>query len=279
MRLTLNWSKLDFRPVPPASATGNPMTKPFEIIAHRGSSYLAPENTLAAVQLGWREGADAVEGDFRLTADGQIVCIHDESLKRTAGFDRRVAEMRLQEIETLDVGSWKNTTFAGERVPTLEQLLASIPDKKRFFVEIKCGAEIVPAFQRVAANSRLQPSQIVPISLKLDVCRAIKRALPVLDVYWVVEFRRDVPGLWRPTLDEILREIDAPIGPRLDGLDVMAGGPIDAAFVERARNSGLRLCCWTVDDPAQAERLIELGIPGITTNRPGWLREQLASGP
>src|SRR5437762_11744744 len=113
------------------------MTNPFEIIAHRGSSFLAPENTLAAVQLGWREGADAAEGDFRLTADGQIVCVHDKTFKRTAGIDRLVAEMTLAEIESLDVGSWKAATFAGERVPTLDQLLDTLPETRRFFVEIK----------------------------------------------------------------------------------------------------------------------------------------------
>src|SRR5262245_58707114 len=107
------------------------MTEPFEIIAHRGSSFSAPENTLAAVRLGWRQGADAAEGDFRLTADGQIVCVHDKTFKRTAGIDHPVAEMTLAEIERLDAGSWKSPEFAGERVPTLDQLLATVPERKR----------------------------------------------------------------------------------------------------------------------------------------------------
>src|SRR5207244_228485 len=97
----------------------NSLKNRFEIIAHRGSSCLVPENTLAAVQLGWREGADAVEGDFRLTADGQIVCVHDETLKRTAKIDRRVADITLSEMESFDVGSWKSANFSGERIPTL----------------------------------------------------------------------------------------------------------------------------------------------------------------
>jgi glycerophosphoryl diester phosphodiesterase len=251
----------------------------FEIIAHRGASYFAPENTLAAAQLGWREGADAVEGDFRLTADGHIVCVHDETLVRTANINRRVADVTLSEMESFDVGSWKSATFSGEQIPTLERLLATVPDGKRFFVEIKCGLEIVQALERAVTNSHLLPNQVVPISLKLDVCQAIKRAIPAVNVYWVVEFRRDTSGEWRPRIDEILREIDRATEARLDGLDVMAGGPIDTVFAKRTQNAGLDLCCWTVDDPAQAQRLIDLGVSGITTNRPGWLREQLATKP
>ena len=126
-----------------------------EIIAHRGSSYLAPENTCAAVELAWQEGADAVEGDFRLTADGHIVAMHDATLKRTAGIDRRVAECSLEELRTYDVGSWKNPQFADEPVPTLAEMLATVPAGKRFLVELKCSAEIVEPLQRLLADSEI----------------------------------------------------------------------------------------------------------------------------
>ena len=119
-----------------------------EIIAHRGSSFLAPENTRAAASLAWQEGADAVEGDFRLSRDGQIVCIHDDTLKRTAGVDRRVSELSLDELRQLDVGSWKAPQFTGERIATLDEMLATVPPGKRFYVEVKCGAEIVPELAR-----------------------------------------------------------------------------------------------------------------------------------
>src|SRR5262245_3502406 len=107
-----------------------------EIIAHRGSSLLAPENTLAAAQLAWQEGADAVEGDFQLTKDGRFVCLHDNSLKRTAGIDRLVADCTLDELRACDVGRWKGEQFAGEPIPTLEELLATVAPGKRFFVEL-----------------------------------------------------------------------------------------------------------------------------------------------
>lgn len=244
----------------------------FEIIAHRGSSFIAPENTLAAVQLGWQEGADAAEGDFRLTADGKIVAVHDADLRRTAGVDRRIVDCSLEELKNCDVGTWKSARFAGEPVPTLEALLATVPAGKRFFVEVKCGVEIIPELRRVVETCGLDPRQIVPICLQYEVISAIKSALPQCPAYWVVEFKRNAQGNWLPLADEVLQRA---VRARLDGLDLMATGPIDAAFCQQVSAAGLGLCVWTVDDPTFARMLIDMGVQGITTNRPGWLREQL----
>src|SRR6516225_8007886 len=118
------------------------MSSLLEITAHRGASWDAPENTLAAVELAWRQGADAVEVDFRLTRDGHIVASHDDSTQRIAGVDVRVHESSLAELRELDFGGWKGAEFAGEPIPTFDELLATLPPGKRFYVEIKCGAEI-----------------------------------------------------------------------------------------------------------------------------------------
>jgi glycerophosphoryl diester phosphodiesterase len=243
-----------------------------EIIAHRGSSYHAPENTRAAVELAWQEGADAVEGDFRLSADGHIVALHDATLKRTAGIDRRVVECSLKEIRQFDVGSWKGPKFAGESVPTLAELLAMVPVGKRFYVEVKCGAEIAEPLRRLLATGSAAPDQIVLISLDAQVLQQLKAAIPQCQAVWVVEFNQPSPGNWSPTLAEIRHTASAI---KADGLDLLATGPFDAQFVTRAQSAGLGICTWTVDDLALARRLIDLGVDGITTNRPGWLREQL----
>ena len=133
------------------------------IVAHRGASYDAPENTLAAFRLAWEQGADAIEGDFYLTADGQIVCIHDKTTKRVAPGqpELTVAKSTLQELRQLDVGRWKADKFAEERIPTLKEVLAIVPRQKRIFVEIKCGPEIVPILQQQLSDSDLKPEQIV----------------------------------------------------------------------------------------------------------------------
>ncbi len=247
---------------------------PLEIIAHRGSSFLAPENTRSAVELAWQEGADSVEGDFRLTRDGQIVCLHDPTLKRTAGINRRVDECSLAELQSYDAGSWKNPQFAGERIPTLTELLVTVPTGKRYYVEIKCGPEIADEFRNVVAASNLQPQQIIPISLQLPVIAAIKQAVPQCPAYWVVEFKRAETGQWEPNVRDI---IGAAQRASLNGLDLMATGPIDAPLVKRIKAAGLGLCVWTVDDPSLARRLLDLGITRLTTNRPGWLREQITA--
>ena len=91
------------------------------IVAHRGASYDAPENTLSSVRLGWEQGADCVEIDVYLTKDDQIVAMHDKTTKRTAGKDWTVSERTLAELRTLEVGSWKDEKFRGEPVPTLAE--------------------------------------------------------------------------------------------------------------------------------------------------------------
>jgi glycerophosphoryl diester phosphodiesterase len=243
-----------------------------EIIGHRGSSFLAPENTRASMQLAWQEGADAIEGDFRLTRDGQIVCLHDASLKRTTGVDRRVVKCTLEEVRTFDAGSWKGPQFVGERIPTLAELFATVPPGKRIYVEVKCGLEIVEPLYELINATNLPPEQIVLIGIQLPIITEVKKAIPQCPAYWVVEFRRAETGQWQPNSREIVGLAERA---GLNGLDLMATGPIDAPLVKRIKAAGLGLCVWTVDDPLRARKLIDLGVTGITTNRPGWLREQL----
>jgi glycerophosphoryl diester phosphodiesterase len=243
-----------------------------EIIAHRGSSFLAPENTVAAAELAWQEGADGVEGDFRLTKDGHIVCIHDASLKRTAGISRLVADLELEELRTFDVGIWKGEQFAGQRIPTLAELLDTVPAGKRFFVEVKCGPEILDSLADMVEKSGLLPRQICLICLQPGIVQRIKERIPQCPAYWVVDFKRVDAGSWVPSIDDVLVLAE---GIAVDGLDLMATGPLDAGLVKRATSAGLSLCAWTVDDPSLARHIIDLGIHSITTNRPGWLRNQL----
>jgi glycerophosphoryl diester phosphodiesterase len=243
-----------------------------EIIAHRGSSFLAPENTLFAAQLAWQEGADAVEGDFRLSKDGHIICIHDASLKRIAGIDHLVADCTLDELRTFDVGLWKGEQFAGLCIPTLKELLATVPAGKRFFVEVKCGPDILDPLASVIEECHLSPQQICLICLQPGIVQRIKERIPQCPAYWVVDFKQITTDSWAPGIDDVLLLAQ---GIAVDGLDLMATGPLDVGFVKRAKAAGQSLCVWTVDDPSLGRHIIGLGIQSITTNRPGWLRNQL----
>lgn len=243
-----------------------------EIVAHRGASFDAPENTLASIKLAWEQQADAAEFDVFLSKDGKIVVIHDPTTKRTGGVDKPVVAQKLDELRKLDVGKWKDAKFTGEMIPTLDEVLATVPTGKRVFIEVKCGPEIVPELDRVLKASKLKPEQTAVISFSADVIAAVKKARPDLMAYWVVNL---APKGQKPRtaaeLIEKAKEIKA------DGLDLSATPAIlDKAFGAKVRAAGLRLYVWTVNDLDLAKQMIEAGVESITTDRPGWLREQLS---
>jgi glycerophosphoryl diester phosphodiesterase len=243
-----------------------------EIVAHRGASFDAPENTLAAIKLAWEQNADASEFDIFLTKDGKIVVIHDPTTNRTAGVAGKVAEMTLEQLRKLDVGKWKGAQFAGEKIPTLDEMLATVPAGKRVFIEVKCGPEIVPELDRVLKASGLKPEQTAIISFHAEVIAAVKKVRPDLPAYWIVSL---APKGQKPrTAEELIKkakEIQA------DGLDLSANAEIlDKTFGDQVKQAGLKLYVWTVNDVELAKKMIAAGVESITTDKPGWLREQLA---
>lgn len=244
-------------------------TKPVEIIAHRGASYLAPENTLASVMLGWEKGAD-VEVDVYLTKDNRIVTIHDETTERTAGTDVNVAETTSDELRKLDVGSFKYEEYAGEQIPFLADIVETIPPGQKLYVEIKCGQEILPYLRELLVESG-KMSRIVIIGFDMETVAMSKELIDV-PTYWLkgTEKIKDTEQ-WIPHDPQLVQTAK---NKGLDGLDVHYAG-VTKGLTDAVKASGQKLYVWTVDDPEEAIRLIKLGVDGITTNRPGWLREQL----
>jgi len=243
------------------------------LIAHRGASYVAPENTLAAIRRAWAEQSDAVEIDIHLTADGQIVVMHDATLQRTTGHPGVIADMTLADIHALDAGSWKGPEFAGEKVPTLADALAAIPAGKGIVIEIKGkDSAVVPALHRAIAAGPISPDRITLISFGFDILRLARAALPDCAALGLA-------GASHEGKPRDLADLDAFIAQARDagftGLNLSHHWPIDADFVRRIRDAGLRLYVWTVNDAARARELAELGVDGITTDRPGWLRQHL----
>jgi len=248
-----------------------------EIIAHRGASHDAPENTLASVNLAWKRNADAVEIDVFLTKDGKIVATHDKTPKRFGGPDRKISEQTLAELKTIDVGKWKDPKWAGERMPTLSEVLKTVPEGKRLFIEIKCGPEILPELKRVLKAAGTKPAQTVVIGFSYATMKAAKRQLPRLKVYWVVKLKQDKQTkAWRPGVATLIRKAKAA---KLDGLDLGDSPVLNRADVNRVHAAGLRLFVWTVNSVEAARRLKAAGVDGITTDRPGWLKTRLSSKP
>ena len=246
-----------------------------EITGHRGASHDAPENTLAAVNLAWKRGADSVEIDIYLSKDGHIVAIHDPTTKRYGGPDRKVADQTLAELKAIDVGRWKDKKFTGERIPTLLEVLATIPAGKRLFIEIKAGVEIIPELKRVLKQSGRKAAEAALIGFSYQTMTAVKRILPQHTAYWIVRVKRDKQtGVWSPAIDELIEKTKAA---KLDGLDLgNAPAVIDREYVRRVKRAGLGVFVWTVNDKNEARRLRDAGVDGITTDRPGWLRKSLA---
>lgn len=247
-----------------------------EIVAHRGASHDAPENTLAAQRLAWSQGADAVETDIHLTKDGKVIVSHDKDTKRTTGRAGLITDQTLAELRELDAGTWKGAQFAGEKLPTLDEQIALIPAGKRMFVEIKTGPEIVPELERCLQRTGASPKKITIISFNYESLREVRKKLPRYSTQYLVSYKAPDPkapkAAKQPTLDEIIKQaLDAD----LTGLDLQHTWPLTLADARRIKGAGLQLHVWTVDDVAVAKRWIELGVDSITTNRPGWLREQL----
>lgn len=243
-----------------------------EIVAHRGASHDAPENTIRAVKLGWEQGADACEIDIRLSGDGQVILLHDAGTKRTTGVDLTAASTPADVLLKLDAGKWKGPQFEGELLPSLEALLREVPEGERLFIEIKTGPEIVPGLERLLRASSLRPEQRVFISFNYESIRAIKERFPDSEAYLLYGWKEDRETKQFPDIDRIIASAKAA---NLDGLDLDWNFPIDAEFVRKVHDAGLKLAVYTVDDAAVARRLKAAGVDSITTNRPGWLRAQL----
>jgi glycerophosphoryl diester phosphodiesterase len=246
-----------------------------EIIAHRGASQDAPENTVASFKLGYQQGADADELDIYLSKDGEIVVMHDKTTKRTAGADKPIVEQTLAELRALDAGKWKDPKFTGERIPTLKEALATVPAGKRMFIEIKCGPEVLVPLQKLLKESPLSRDQLVIICFQEATLRKARPLFPDLQIYWLVSWPKDKAGqppVAKPRVEDLIATAkDA----GFSGLNLESTFPIDKAFTDKVTAAGLKLYTWTIDDPALAASLTAAGVTGITTNRPAWLREQL----
>jgi glycerophosphoryl diester phosphodiesterase len=240
-----------------------------EIIAHRGASADAPENTLASMKLAWEQKADAIETDLWLSKDGHLVVFHDADTRRYDGKQKKVTEMSWEELQKVDVGSFKDPRFKNERIPTLEALLATIPEGKKAVLELKDGPHIVPEFTRAINASGRKPQELNVISFNYESLKASKKAFPKIPHYFLMGYKKNGAN------SELSKLISQCKEANFDGLNLQSDWPITKEFVAQVKSAGLKMLVWTVDDPAIARRMVDAGVDAITTNKPQWLREQL----
>lgn len=245
------------------------------IVGHRGASHDAPENTLAAFQEAWRQGADGVEGDFHLTQDGHIVCIHDADTARTGGKKLIVASSTLAELRSLEYGGWKGKQFVGEPLPTFSDVLAIVPADKTFVIELKTRPEIVPVLVRELQQVQSALPRLLIIAFDAQTVAACKQQLPDVTAHWLTSYKQNkLTGVFTPTLATIaqtLRDCSA------DGLGTKGERQVvNADFMNQLQQRGLKeFHVWTIDDPSEARYFQGLGAIGITTNRPALIRQAL----
>ena len=235
--------------------------------AHRGASHDAPANTLAAFQLAAEMGADGLELDVHLSRDGELVVIHDFTLEATTDGQGRVSDRTLAELQQLDAGGWFDARFAGERIPTLQQVIDAVGQRLLLNIELKADGwqdnGLAAAVVRSVEDNQLLDRVVLSSFNPLTLWR-VRRLNP-----WV-----PIGLLYSPDMPFVLRKAWARhlIQPRaLHPYYPM----IDAEFVRWARERGYRVHTWTVDEPEDMWRMVRLGVDLIITNRPDLLGKVL----
>lgn len=243
------------------------------ILGHRGASALAPENTLAAFARALSDGADGIEFDVRLSRDGVPMVIHDATLKRTGGIDRPVSELSASELQEIDVGSWFSAgrqateTFAGERLPSLAQVFQLFAANSGvLYIEMKCdvreGAALAAAVARLCRESRMVDRLVVE-SFDLAAIAEVKRIDSGIRTAALFE-----PKLSRPiSTVRRLKMIDTALGVGANEIafhHTLAGSRV----IEKARQQGLEIVVWTVDEPVWISRARSWAVKALIANNP-----------
>lgn len=244
-----------------------------QIIAHRGESFDAPENTLASITMAWQKGATAVEIDIQLTKDNKIVVIHDYNTHRVSGIRKRVKKSTLSELKKLDIGSFKDKKWKDQRIPTLEEVLKTIPDNGKLIIEIKSNEQILKPLKELLDKTALKTGQIELIAFNYKTIVEAKILMPKYTMLWLVELDYLLP--WWLCFTNTERLIKKVKQGNIDGLDIWAGKIANKPFIEKLKDANLLVYFWTVNDALVAKQLIENGAIGITTDRACWLTEQL----
>ncbi|MFF9676545.1 glycerophosphodiester phosphodiesterase [Streptomyces eurythermus] len=257
-----------------------------QVVAHRGASEDAPEHTLAAYRKAIEDGADALECDVRLTADGHLVCVHDRRVNRTSNGRGAVSALELADLAALDFGSWKTREAWHGRdeepdwehrpedreatsVLTLERLLELVADAGRrveLAIETKhptrwagqVEERLLTLLNRfgLAAPASAAESPVRIMSFSARSLHRVHTAAPTLPTVYLMQF-----------VSPRLRDGRLPAGVGIAGpsIRIVRNHP---AYVERLRQAGHQVHVWTVNEPEDVDLCVELGVDAIITNRP-----------
>ncbi|MGH7369452.1 MAG: glycerophosphodiester phosphodiesterase [Candidatus Methylomirabilaceae bacterium] len=233
-------------------------------VAHRGASALAPENTMLAFERAVELGADALELDLHLSRDGELVVIHDETLDRTTNGRGPVHEWSLDELKRLDAGGWFGQAFAGQRIPTLAEVLDRFAGTLPLALEVKAGSAFFPGIEETVVAALRRHSVIEHVAVASFDHVALRRL-------------KEIEPTLRTGMLMVGRPVSVPAIAHACRADAVA---LEASFVTETevgacRSAGLQLVAWVVNEPSRMRRLLALGVDGIITDRPDLLRAAL----
>jgi len=231
------------------------------VIAHRGASGQTPENTMAAFRRAVELGVGFIETDLHLTRDGHFVAVHDSTLDRTTNGRGPVKNFTLAQLRELDAGSWFSPEFAGERIPTLDEILAFVRETDAvFYLELKADAALGAehALGYVLRNTGEGKSTVV-LSFEPAVLSSVRR----IDATLLTGLLLDTPC--DDAVERAVRVGARQLLPR--------GDLVTAELIAQVHGEGLPVVAWTINEPAEMRALIEAGVDGIMSDFPGRLRD------
>jgi glycerophosphoryl diester phosphodiesterase len=246
-------------------------------VAHRGASFLAPENTLIAYRIAISAGADGAECDVYSSSDGVVFLSHDKTAKRAlGGGDQNLAQMTYAEIQKLDAGQWKGKQFRGERVPKLDDYLELLKGTNCHpIIEIKMDGIEQLVLEAVRKQDMTNVTTI--ITWYENIVKEVRRLEPNICVAWLAwsygeESLKGTPEENAERLTELLikkcKELDITV---LDlGYNILS-----ASLIKNLQNAGIHVWCYTVNDVNRMNTLLDWGVESITTDRPELLNEIL----
>ena len=223
------------------------------LIAHRGESYDAPENTLGAINLAWEKGAQAIEVDVRLTADNKICVIHDRTTLRTTGKNLVVRKVKMSQLKELDARLWKGEKWKGERIPTLAEALSTVPPNGKMIVEIKSSSKILGKLKQEIGRTGLRKDQVKIIAFNLNTASEAKKIIPKHKVLWLVEI---YPPFFNYFLEKNSKSIIKKVKQNaLDGVNIGNSKYLTQSFIYQLKHSQLSIYTWTINCPLRANEL------------------------
>ncbi|WP_082780295.1 glycerophosphodiester phosphodiesterase family protein [Rufibacter sp. DG15C] len=238
------------------------------VIAHRGASHQAPENTLAAIKKAIETEADFIEIDVHLSKDGEVVVIHDATVDRTTNGTGQIANLTLEELKKLDAGRKLDSAFAGERIPTLAQVLKVVRGKKKLLIELKKGEKDYYEGLEQKTLDLLREHKAT------DWCVLQSFYDPILERIWQSDFMIPTHKLMMGKVPflPIFFDHEFKFG-SLDRYHKAAAINIhrhfaSKSFISSLHNQGFKTFVWTEDDPENIKQLFKNGADGVITNRP-----------